>query len=124
MPTEVRILHTYPAALGFLRKHGPDTVAVLHELLLRAEPLDDGRLVVRVSTRDVARHLGFLSKDSAHRRIRQLRQAGVVELLPANTSGAFTAPSYLLHLDSTGISVVGAGQHTGQHTVGHTGSHT
>lgn len=104
MPPEVRVVHTYPAALVFLREHGPDTVAVLHELLLRAEPVD-GDLVVRVSTRDVARDLGFLSKDSAHRRIRQLRRAGVVELLPAVPSAAFTAPMYVLHLASTGITV-------------------
>ena len=107
MPPEVRIVHTYPAALVFLREHGSDAVAVLHDLLLRAEPVDGG-LVVRVSTRDMARDLGFLSKDSAHRRIRQLRRTGVVELLPAVPSAAFTAPTYRLHLGSIGITVAAA----------------
>ena len=104
MPPEVRVVHTYPAALAFLREHGPDTVAVLHELLLRAERVDGG-WVVRVSARDVARDLGFLSKDSAHRRIRQLRRAGVVEFLPATATSSFTAPTYRLHLVSTGITL-------------------
>jgi hypothetical protein len=71
MPPEVRVEHRYPEALAFLRHHGPDALAVLHDLLARAEA-EGGRLVARASTRDIAARLEFLSKDSVHRRLRQL----------------------------------------------------
>lgn len=77
-------------------------MAVLHVLAADATVVD-GRLVVRASTRGVAGRLGFLSKDSAHRRLRQLRRAGVLEALP--TTGPADPPSYLLHLDGTGITL-------------------
>jgi len=96
------VVHRYPEALAFLREHGPDAVAVLHVLVIKAEAID-GRLVVRASTRGVAGRLGFLSKDTAHRRLRQLRRAGVVEALPA--TGPTDPPSYVLNLDGTGIAV-------------------
>jgi len=96
------IEHRYPQALEFLREHGPDAVAVLHVLVARAEPVD-GRLVVAASTRGVAERLGFLSKDSAHRRLRQLRRAGVLEVLPS--TGPMDPPTYVVHLDDTGITV-------------------
>ncbi len=99
---EVLVEHRYPEALAFLREHGPDAVAVLHVLAADATVVD-GRLVVRASTRGVAGRLGFLSKDSAHRRLRQLRRAGVLEALPS--TGAMDPPSYVLHLDGTGIAV-------------------
>jgi hypothetical protein len=99
---EVRIEHRYPAALDFLREHGPDAVAVLHVLVAQAEPVD-GRWVVAASTRGVAERLGFLSKDSAHRRLRQLRRAGVLETLPS--TGPMDPPTYVVHLDGTGITV-------------------
>ena len=97
---EVVIEHRYPQALEFLREHGPDAVAVLHVLVVQAEPVD-GRLVVAASTRGVAERLGFLSKDSAHRRLRQLRRAGVLEALPS--TGPMDPPTYVVHLDGTGI---------------------
>lgn len=99
---EVLIEHRYPEALGFLREHGPDAVAVLHVIVAQAE-LVDGRLVVAASTRGVAERLGFLSKDSAHRRLRQLRRAGVLEALPS--TGPMDPPAYVVHLDGTGITV-------------------
>jgi len=102
-PGEVVVEHRYPEALAFVREHGPHALAVLHVLALDAE-LVDGRLVVRASTRGVAERLGFLSKDSAHRRLRQLRRAGVIEALPP-TTGPLDAPTYVLDLHGTGISV-------------------
>jgi len=99
---EVLVGHRYPEALAFLREHGPDAVAVLHVLAADAS-LIGGRLVARASTRGVAGRLGFLSKDSAHRRLRQLRRAGVLEALPS--TGAMDPPSYVLHLNGTGIAV-------------------
>ena len=96
------IEHRYPEALGFLREHGPDAVAVLQVLVAQAESVD-GRLVVAVSTRGVAERLGFLSKDSAHRRLRQLRRAGVLEGLPR--TGPMDRPTYVVHLRGTGITV-------------------
>lgn len=99
---EVLIEHRYPEALDFLREYGPDAVAVLHVLVAQAEPVD-GRLVAAASTRGVAERLGFLSKDSAHRRLRQLRRAGVLEALPS--TGPMDPPTYVVHLDGTGITV-------------------
>lgn len=102
---EALVEHRYPDALAFLREHGPDAVAVLHVLAVDAEVVD-GRLVARASTRGLAERLGFLSKDSAHRRLRQLRRAGIVEVLPS--TGPMDPPSYVLHLDGTGITVTHA----------------
>lgn len=99
---EVLVEHRYPEALAFLREHGSDAVAVLHVLAADAGVVDS-RLVVRASTRGVAGRLGFLSKDSAHRRLRQLLRAGVLEALPA--TGPMDPPTYVLHLDGTGIAV-------------------
>ena len=99
---EVLIEHRYPEALGFLSEHGPDAVAVLHVLVAQAEPVE-GQVVVAASTRGVADRLGFLSKDSAHRRLRQLRRAGVLEALPS--TGSMDPPTYVVHLDGTGITV-------------------
>ena len=98
----VVIEHRYPPALEFLREHGPDAVAVLHVLVAQAE-LVDGRLVVAASTRGGAERLGFLSKDSAHRRLRQLRRAGVLEALPS--TGPMVPTTYVVRLDGTGITV-------------------
>jgi hypothetical protein len=100
-PPEVRIEHRYPAALRFLRAHGPQALAVLHELIVQAQEAD-GELIVAASTREIADRLEFLSKDSVHRRLRQLIRAGVIEPLPSPPS-AFTAPSYVLRLDDSGI---------------------
>jgi hypothetical protein len=104
-PGDALIEHRYPEALAFLREHGPDAMAVLHVLAVDAAHVD-GRLVVQASTRGVAERLGFLSKDSAHRRLRQLRRAGVLEALPS--TGPMDPPTYVLHLDGTGITVTHA----------------
>lgn len=37
MGAEVRVQHAYPAAMDFLRRHGPEALAVLHDLLAHAE---------------------------------------------------------------------------------------
>ncbi len=105
MPPEVRIEHRYPAALTFLRHHGPQAMAVLHDLLTRAER-DRGVLIARASTRDIAERLEFLSKDTVHRRLRQLARAGVIEPVPADHGSTFTTPAYVLHLDDSGITVL------------------
>jgi hypothetical protein len=104
MPPEVRIEHRYPEALAFLRHHGPDALAVLHDLLARAER-GDGDLVARASTRDIAARLEFLSKDSVNRRLRQLARAGVIEPVAPAPGHPFTTPSYVIHLDGSGITV-------------------
>ncbi len=102
---EAAVEHRYPEALDFVREHGPDAVAVLHVLAVDAS-LVDGRLVVQASTRGLAERLGFLSKDSAHRRLRQLLRAGVIEALPS--TAPMEPPTYVLHLDGTGITVTHA----------------
>lgn len=104
MPPEVRIEHTYPEAMTFLRHHGPQAIAVLHDLLTRTR-IEDGHLVARASTRDVASRLEFLSKDSVHRRLRQLARAGVIEPVPADPGQPFTTPAYRIHLQDSGIAV-------------------
>ena len=104
LPPEVCIEHRYPAALTFLRQQGPQAVAVLHDLLARAE-VEDGRLVARASTRDIAARLEFLSKDSVHRRPRQLTRAGVIEPVAPQPENPFTTPTYVIHLDDSGITV-------------------
>ncbi len=50
-----------------------------------------------------SRRFGFLSKDSAHRRLRELRRTGVLEALPS--TGLMDTPAYVIHLDGTGITV-------------------
>lgn len=105
MPPEVRIEHRYPAARRFLRHHGPQALAVLHDLLTCAER-ERGRLIARASTRDIAARLEFLSKDTVHRRLRQLVRAGVIEPIVADAGSSFTTPAYVLHLDDSGITVL------------------
>jgi predicted transcriptional regulator len=104
MPPEVRIEHRYPETLEFVRHHGAQAVIVLHDLLTRAE-VEDGRLVARASTRDIAARLEFLSKDTVHRRLRQLTRAGVIKPVAATPEHTFTTPTYVIHLDDSGITV-------------------
>lgn len=101
---EVRIEHRYPDALAFVRRHGPEALVVLHDLLAHARCHDDGRLVVQASTRQIAAHLELLSKDTVHRRLRQLHRAAVLRLVE-DPSGRFAVPTYVLDLDGTGISL-------------------
>src|SRR4051794_606193 len=105
MPPEVRIEHRYPQALPFLREHGPNAVAVLHDLLARAERRD-GILIARASTRDIAARLTFLSKDTVHRRLRDLVRAGVIEAVPARSRSSCAPTTYVVHLEHSGITVV------------------
>jgi hypothetical protein len=104
MPPDVRIEHRYPAARSFVRRHGPQAVAVLHELLARAEHRD-GQLVTRASTRDIADRLACLSKDTVHRRLRQLARAGVIEPLDRKPGSTFAPTTYVVHLGDSGIAV-------------------
>jgi hypothetical protein len=103
-PPDVRIEHRYPEALAFLRHHGPQALAVLHDLLAAAQPRN-GAWVVQASTRDVARRLEFLSKDTVNRRLRQLLQAGIVEILDHGAT-TFQAPTYRVNLLGSGITVL------------------
>ncbi len=106
MRPEVRIEHCYPTAFGFLCEHGPQALAVLHDLIARADMVD-GQLVVEASTRSVADRLGFLSKDSVHRRLRQLARAGVIEAVDrGDRCSSFGATTYVVHLEHSGIAVV------------------
>ena len=100
--SDIGVTHTYPAAIGLARRVGGDAVLVLHVLLSEATATEDG-FVSTVSTRDIAERLARLSKDTVHRRLRDLRRAGVIELLPPTLS-AKTAPTYRLHLAATGLS--------------------
>ncbi len=59
---EVRIEHRYPEALAFLRRHGPEALAVVHDLLGQSAERQ-GQLVVQASVRQVAERLGLVSKD-------------------------------------------------------------
>lgn len=95
------VVHRFPEAFAFLSEHGADAVAVL-DVLIAGAVMVGGRLEVSASSRAVAAQLGFCSKDSAHRRLRQLRRAGVLEMLPS--SGPAAPPTYVLHLEATGIS--------------------
>jgi hypothetical protein len=102
MPTEIRIEHRYPDALTFLHRHGPDAVAVIHDLLAQSRN-DDGQLVVQASVRQVAERLGLLSKDTVNRRMRALLSTGVLRRLVLDETTRFEAPTYVLNLSGTGI---------------------
>ncbi len=103
MPTEIRIEHRYPDALPFVREHGPEALVVLHDLLTNADLRDD-ELVVQTSTRQIAEHLEFLSKDTVHRRLRQLDRARVIRTV-ATGKDVFQPPTYIVNLTGTGIAV-------------------
>ncbi|MBS1848981.1 MAG: hypothetical protein JST73_11960 [Actinobacteria bacterium] len=100
---DVDVRHTYPAAFELWRRVGPDGVAVLHVLLAAAEPDPEG-LTATLSLRAIADRLAPMSKDTVHRRLRVLRTAGVVDVLPATVSTR-TTPAYRIHLDPTGTTV-------------------
>lgn len=104
MRPEVRIEHRYPTAFGFLCQHGPQALAILHDLIARADEVD-GQLVVETSTRSIAERLGFLSKDSVHRRLRQLARAGVIEVIDRDSGSAFGPTTYVVYLEHLGITV-------------------
>ncbi len=103
MGTEIRIEHRYPDALCFVREHGAEALVILHDLLANADLRDD-ELVVQASTRQIAEHLEFLSKDTVHRRLRQLRRARVIRTFATSTN-VFQPPTYVVDLTGTGIAV-------------------
>jgi DNA-binding MarR family transcriptional regulator len=105
MGAETRIEHRYPDALAFLQRHGPDALAVLHDLLVDAE-VRDGRPYVQKSIRRIAEDL-FLSKDTVHRRLRKLHRAGVINVIV--TASGFEPPTYVVNLTGTGIALTSAG---------------
>ncbi len=104
MPSELRIEHRYPEALAFLRRHGPEALAVVHDLLAQSQDRH-GQLVVQTSVRQVAERLGLVSKDTFNRRMRALLAAGVIRRQVAGASTPFEAPTYVLDLSGTGISL-------------------
>lgn len=103
MSPGVQVQHDYPAASAFLRLHGPQAFAVLHDLLAHAEHRGDD-LVVQASVRQVAQRLSFASKDTVHRQVRGLVRAGVLYRLDPGLS-PFEPPTYRVELNGTGICV-------------------
>lgn len=101
-PAVVRVTHSYPAAGDLLRDLSGDAVVVLHALLAESRRVD-GLLVVSVSLREIAARVA-LSKDTVHRRLRDLRRAGLVEVTPPSPA-LLTAPTYRLHVTESGITV-------------------
>ena len=99
---EALIEHRYPDAYAFLQAHDPESLAVLHDLLARAE-LRDGRPVARRSVRDIAADV-FLSKDTVHRRIEALLHAGILQRLPSRDATS----TYAVDLSGTGIALTSA----------------
>ncbi len=104
MAPEVRIEHRYPEALAFLRRHGLEALAVVHDLLAQSQD-HHGQLVVQTSVRQVAERLGLVSKDTVNRRMRALLAAGVIRRQVTGGSSTFEAPTYVLDLSGTGISL-------------------
>ena len=107
MPPEVRIEHRYPEALTFLRRHGADALVILDDLAAHAERRGE-QLVVQASVREIAGRLSFLSKDTVHRRLRQLLRAHVIGAVSTKPASPFARPTYVLDLTDTGISVLSA----------------
>lgn len=102
--SETRIEHCYPDAFPFLQEHGPDSLAILHDLLADAD-VRDGKPVVQKSTRRIAADL-LISKDTVHRRLRKLHRAGVIQVVIVAT--AFEPPTYVVNLTGTGIALTTA----------------
>lgn len=100
---ETCIEHSYPEAFRFLEQHSPDTIAILHELITHATELE-GALTVEASIRQIAERLPLLSKDTVHRRLRELHRSQVIRLL-TTTASRHRRPIYALDLTGTGISV-------------------
>ena len=127
MPPEVRIEHRYPEALaassggGFLVASNDRIYSVsasdagsflakipgtdINDLAAHAERRGN-QLVVQASVREIAGRLSFLSKDTVHRRLRQLLRAQVIRCLRTKVSGPFERPTYVLDLTNTGVSVL------------------
>ena len=104
MPPEVRIEHRYPETLVFLRQYGADAFVILDDLVFHAER-QGNRLVVQASVREIAGRLSFLSKDTVHRRVRQLLRAQVLAIVTPRSTNPFARSTYVIDLTDTGISV-------------------
>lgn len=104
MTTEICIEHRYPTAYAFVERHGPDCIAILHDLITHAEQRD-GQLVVQASVRQIAQRLPRLSKDTVYRRLRELHRAHVIRIAPTKPTSRFERPICVLDLTGTGISV-------------------
>ncbi len=102
--TEIRIEHRYPQARMFMEAHGPHGIVILHDLLIHAEQ-HEAELVVQASVREIAARLPSLSKDTVHRRLRELHRVQVIRSRPRNATSRFERPTYVLDLTGTGISV-------------------
>jgi len=101
---EIRIEHRYPQARMFMEAHGPHGIVILHDLLIHAEQ-HDAEFVVQASVRDIAARLPSLSKDTVHRRLRELHRAQVIRTRPMSARSRFERPTYVLDLTGTGITV-------------------
>ncbi len=106
--TAIRIEHRYPQSFSFVERHGPQAIAIIHDLINHAEARGD-QLVVHASVRQIAGRLRFLSKDTVHRCLRKLHRAGVIRTATTRTAGQFERPTYILDLTGTGISVTQSG---------------
>ncbi len=102
--TEIRIEHRYPQSLPFVEQHGPQAIVILHDLINHAEERN-GQLVVQASVRQIAGRFLFLSKDTVHRRLRELHRAGIIRTAPTPTATQSHPPTYILDLTDTGISI-------------------
>ncbi len=100
---EIRIEHRYPQAFAFVERHGPDAIAILHDLITHAFQRED-QLVVQASIRQIAERLPRMSKDTVYRRLREFRRAHVIRTATARTHSRFEPPTYVLDLTGTGIS--------------------
>jgi len=104
MTPEVCIELHYPQALAFLQRHGPQAVAVVHDLVAQSHS-DHGQLVVQASVRQVTERLSSLSKDTVNRHMRALLLDGVLQRLVIEETSRFEAPTYVLNLTGSGISL-------------------
>ena len=104
MLPEVHVGHHYPQGLPFLRRHGAQSILVLHDLLAHARRRD-GLLVVQASNREIAERLEIVSKDTVNRRLRALIRAGVLEIVPRDEREPFEPTTYILHLADSAITV-------------------
>ena len=98
------IEHQYPDALGFVLEHGPQALVILHDLLIHAERRKDC-LVVQATVRQIAERLPFLSKDTVHRRLRDLYRARIIQPSGSTDASPFSPRTYVVDLTGTGIRV-------------------
>ena len=104
MTTEICIEHRYPTAYAFVQRHGPDAIAILHDLIVHSEQRH-GELVVQASVRQIAERLRRISKDTVYRRLRDLHRDHVIRVAPTHATSRVERPTYVLDLTGTGISV-------------------